>query len=180
MAHVAAQIQLGENALKGIGLVGNPFRHGLSDLGGELCEGICGQHTVAECESVHVEADLVLEVGVIPARYGTADGDILLSGIPVKERLHKSQQRHVEAGTKVSRYPLQRRRGIAIEVGKYGIAGECLDRGPEEVCGKIEWLEVAGEFCQPVPAVAIDIRILQLLILPGGEVFVLQQLGGQR
>ena len=75
-ADIAVQLQLVDQPVKGIDLVIIGLGACFSDLVEESLKGEVRQDLIAQREGVNVKANLILQIGVIPARDGAADDDV--------------------------------------------------------------------------------------------------------
>ena len=74
-----------DQAVKGIDLVLIGIGTGLTDLVEESLEGEEREDLRAQGEGVDVKADLIFEIGVIPAGDGAADDDVVLAGVALEQ-----------------------------------------------------------------------------------------------
>ena len=75
------QIQFAHQSVKGIYLMIISFRGRLSDSSQKSTEMLFAPHLILQYKRVDVEADLILDVGVVPPRAGASHNDILLGRV---------------------------------------------------------------------------------------------------
>ena len=83
-----------DQAVKGIDLVLIGIGTGFTDLVEESLEGEVRQDVRAQGESIDVKADLILEIGMIPAGDGAAEDDVVLAGVALEQDIEQSGEGH--------------------------------------------------------------------------------------
>ncbi len=171
---VALRRQLLHQALEGDVLVGHRAEGTAARAGEKRFERGVARAVRAQHEGVDEEADQVFNLDPVAAGDGSADGEVVLAGEAMEQRLEGGEQHHEQAGA-----PRARQGGglVAQAAGQADLpepAGRLAHGRTRPVGGQVE-RRGSGERLAPVFDLSRQCLAAQRLPLPAGEVRILDR-----
>ncbi|MCY1275775.1 hypothetical protein D9M70_244250 [compost metagenome] len=153
---------------------------GLARLGQQLAEGRASVQFATQHQGIDEEADQALGFQARAVGAGHAEADVLLPAVAVQQRLPAGQQQHEQAGVLLAGDLLQTLGQGLVQTDAVAAGAVAGIRHAGTVGGQQEQRLLFSQLRLPPIQLALTLARRQPLVLPGGEVGVLQRQRLQR